>query len=632
MPSIDFTADEEESPKIDFTPDPTPAVAQAPQPIIPPDENLIAQSEKKADLFAAQQKARQQGEYWQGVADRIDKLTGTTVEPLSRGVAGTFGRAADAAVNLITGRPQVSPGQRGLTEAALEAPTINLPKAGEAETPLGKAAAGTYNAAADLIAGFSSPNALLTLPAGVNKTVLSGWISQMAGNAPGRVIKAHQLFKEGKPQEAWQEIATGVGETGMAVAGGRHLVREPGISTRADVRPDIIDPRAAQDIALQLTDPRYAQRQVVMPESVRELAKEPSTTGAPNAIQERQAAETIRGLPEQSAVNEPLPAEKGGREVPPGGVPPGDEIGAPRAEEARKPEVPLNEAPSPLPKQFHDKPVAETTDLVKGVTSEDLAAYKGKAGAGATGFMWDLGAKAKTAEDVAALRKIGEDASAETKALMKAGDTMGAMKVIGRQPAEAYEYATGVKLDGTPKWEVLEKMAAMKGQTYKPPVPDPQYLKAKGETAAAPEPAKAAPAEINLKDRPVTEAEKANEMYMESNWTHVEDVTDAQGNTIGKIRGNATPGLFQVKGANIVKSQQGKGTYQKVIRQLAEKYGTVQSDTDMQPAAEAAWEKVGAQIQPDGSYNLSSYLNLNRAKHVLDQPATSTPTVQIAQN
>ena len=242
---------------------------------------------------------------------------------------------------------------------------------------------------------------------------------------------------------------------------------------------------------------------------------------------------------------------------------------------------------------------------MKGVTSEELASYKGNAGAGATGFMWDLGAKAKTAEDVAALRKIGEDASAETKALIKAGDTMGAMKVIGRQPAEAYEYATGVKLDGTPKWEVIEKMAAMKGQTYKPPVPDPQYLKAKGETAAAPEPAKAAPAEINLKDRPVTEAEKANEMYMESNWTHVEDVTDAQGNTIGKIRGNATPGLFQVKGANIVKSQQGKGTYQKVIRQLAEKYGTVQSDTDMQPAAEAAWQKVGGQRQPDGSYKLS---------------------------
>ena len=63
---------------------------------------------------------------------------------------------------------------------------------------------------------------------------------------------------------------------------------------------------------------------------------------------------------------------------------------------------------------------------------------------------------------------------------MAKGDFTAAMKVIGRQPAEAYEYATGVKLDGTPKWEVLKKLAAMKGRTYKPPVPDPQYVKAKG--------------------------------------------------------------------------------------------------------------------------------------------------------
>ena len=151
-----------------------------------------------------------------------------------------------------------------------------------------------------------------------------------------------------------------------------------------------------------------------------------------------------------------------------------------KPKEAASVEATPTEAPSPLPEQFQTKPIAETADLVKGVTTEDLAAYKGTAGAGPTGFMWDVGSKAKTEADVAALRKIGEEASAETKALMAKGDFTAAMKVIGRQPAEAYEYATGVKLDGTPKWEVLEKMAAMKGQTYKPPVPDPQYVKAKG--------------------------------------------------------------------------------------------------------------------------------------------------------
>lgn len=39
MAYIDFIADEEESPKIDFTADTTPAVAQAPRPIIPPSQD-----------------------------------------------------------------------------------------------------------------------------------------------------------------------------------------------------------------------------------------------------------------------------------------------------------------------------------------------------------------------------------------------------------------------------------------------------------------------------------------------------------------------------------------------------------------------------------------------------------------
>jgi hypothetical protein len=98
----------------------------------------------------------------------------------------------------------------------------------------------------------------------------------------------------------------------------------------------------AQDIALQLTDPRYGQRQVVMPETMRELAKEPSTTGAPNAIQERQAAEVYGGLQKQPGINEGgLPAQEGVERVPPSGVPPGDTTGTARAEEARTNEVPL---------------------------------------------------------------------------------------------------------------------------------------------------------------------------------------------------------------------------------------------------------------------------------------------------
>jgi len=81
---------------------------------------------------------------------------------------------------------------------------------------------------------------------------------------------------------------------------------------------------------------------VVMPETLRELAKEP-TTGAPNAIQERQTAETVRGMPGEPGVNEPLPTEKGGGEVPSGAIPPGDAQGARGAAEARAAEVPLKQ-------------------------------------------------------------------------------------------------------------------------------------------------------------------------------------------------------------------------------------------------------------------------------------------------
>lgn len=460
MPEIDFVADEDvPETKIDFTPDPEPAAQPppvAPRPhravIRPPaallEDPFMAQTERKADLFAQMKQAQQQGEYWQGVADRIDTLTGTTVEPLSRPFSGAVGRAADV---VVPGPPVIEP--------TIQQGGIHLPKLGEAETLPGKIGAGTYNAAVDLLSTLSNPDTVALLPAAGNKAVLTAWVSQMAGHQPERVLKVNQLFKEGKTQEAVQEVVTGVSELGLAELGRRHVMTPAGTPTRADVKPDIIDPTQSREIALQLTDPRQAQRRVVLPASMREAATPPRFY-APGELAPLKGTELA---PEPAPVKPPEPVKA---EVP---VP---------AETPASAET--------LPEQFRTKPVAETVDLVKAITPEELAAYKGTASGGATGFMWDLGAKAKTPEDVAALRRIGEEASAETKRLMAAGDLEGAMKVIGRQPVEAYEYATGVKLDGTPKWETFEKMAAMKGQTYKPPVPDPQYLKAKGE--AAPEP------------------------------------------------------------------------------------------------------------------------------------------------
>ena len=339
---IDFIEDEDEAPDsaIDFTPDTAPVVAPSPSPIVA-DNGMMDRAAKRADLLAQQQAAGRQGEYWRGIGEGIGNISDFVVEPLSRGISGTFGRAADALINVATGQPQVGAGEQGLTERAFSAPTINLPKLGEAETPLGKIGAGTYNAATDLIAGLSSPEALAMLPAAANKTVLTGWVSQMAGHTPERVIRATELFKDGKTQEAVQEVAAGLGEIGMAEMGRRHVMGDALRPRMADVTDATIDPRAAQETALEATNPRNAQR-VVLPETLRELSREPSIP-KPNAIPIEETATSVRGVPEQPGLNEPLSAEKGGGEVPPGTIPPGDAQGAPRAEEARPAEVPLKE-------------------------------------------------------------------------------------------------------------------------------------------------------------------------------------------------------------------------------------------------------------------------------------------------
>src|SRR4029077_4763057 len=100
--------------------------------------------------------------------------------------------------------------------------------------------------------------------------------------------------------------------------------------------------------------------------------------------------------------------------------------------------------------------------------------------------------------------------------------------------------------------------------------------------------------------RPPTPQEKGK-MYKTSKWTDVVEINSAQGNKIGKVNGNITDAGFEIKGANIIPGERGKGHYPEVLRQLAEKYGRVTSDPDgLSKAAEAAWKKVpGATKQGD---------------------------------
>jgi hypothetical protein len=118
-------------------------------------------------------------------------------------------------------------------------------------------------------------------------------------------------------------------------------------------------------------------------------------------------------------------------------------------------------------------PFHEDVKAFSEATPEQAKTFKGTVG-GYTGMAWELGSKARTPEDVALLRNLAEEGNAKVKALKDEGKLMEAMTEAGKQPSEAYEYATGVKLDGTPKWTTMEKLQP----GYIPPVPDAKYLEA----------------------------------------------------------------------------------------------------------------------------------------------------------
>lgn len=119
-----------------------------------------------------------------------------------------------------------------------------------------------------------------------------------------------------------------------------------------------------------------------------------------------------------------------------------------------------------------EEPLEDRARKMLTMPVEQLKSYPG----GATGLAWDIGRTARTPEDVAVLKSVAEEGRDQIDQLKKSGKIMEAVTLAGRQPAEAYEYATGVKLDGTPKWNTLERLIP----DYRPPVPDPKYLQAKG--------------------------------------------------------------------------------------------------------------------------------------------------------
>lgn len=99
--------------------------------------------------------------------------------------------------------------------------------------------------------------------------------------------------------------------------------------------------------------------------------------------------------------------------------------------------------------------------------------YKGKLGNNLTGWAWDVGASAKTVEDVLALRQAAQTLSAATKAAIQAGDFSKGMEFAGRGQAarEAFEAATGSNLEGTNAGSAVPGIRKFVDPDYQPPVP-----------------------------------------------------------------------------------------------------------------------------------------------------------------
>lgn len=111
----------------------------------------------------------------------------------------------------------------------------------------------------------------------------------------------------------------------------------------------------------------------------------------------------------------------------------------------------------------------------------EVSTHKGKLGSGLTGWAWEVGSLAKTAEDVLALRQAAgqfqEAAQLAMKSARESSEPMKAMNVAmeitGRAQAarEAFEAATGENLEGTNPGSAVPAIRKYIDSNYNPPVP-----------------------------------------------------------------------------------------------------------------------------------------------------------------
>lgn len=283
------------------------------------------------------------------------------------------------------------------------------------------------------------------------------------------------------PSKSWDSIIKESLEA--AVAGGTLAFGSRGIAV-ADQNLKMVQDMRSEDA-------RFDQMSKMVADQTANLASLPPVTRATDPISAQAAANSSPATasaveeaatvlkpgaeqvsaPAAQAQLEPLTLTKGG-------------VVVERSQEERQEEGLLTASQPAVaePTAAAEPSFIELVSKASTVTNDELSAYKGQVVGGATGYMWDLGSKAKTTEDVAALRTTAEESAARVKNLVGQGDLTAAMAEAGRQPAEAYEFATGVKLDGTPKWEMFEKRAP----GYKPSVPDQKWIDAHPSEQAVP--------------------------------------------------------------------------------------------------------------------------------------------------
>lgn len=137
-------------------------------------------------------------------------------------------------------------------------------------------------------------------------------------------------------------------------------------------------------------------------------------------------------------------------------------------------------------RQFQPKTVADHMKSLDNDETWDKVRNwpKGKFGGGLTGWAFERGAEAKTAEDVAALKSANESYSDLARAAIKEHNFDKAGEYQGKAQAahEAYQAATGTNLKG--ELQGADFIKKYFDKNYEPPVPDPAYLKSQENSSA----------------------------------------------------------------------------------------------------------------------------------------------------